>query len=305
MARNANTGWAQSAPAGYAPAATFRPGSISQTNFSNDADVSYLLGNATGSQAYHPSYEANPGYQANNSRFAALTESESHQNEGNVDEQYWSDANQQHSNHEIAENDAPAQDSPDNIPTGMNASSSKRNAPGEWRPSIEEMLSMSKEERAKLPRKDRRKLIQPRPPASDERMFRPFSTNEALDRQHSSWRMVPVLGSYMFFPNKRLRYNPLPPDVDYVRERLFNVDRPVLLKNSQEVADYVPHLSNLWRYVGQESKIDEDTGVQIDNWHCRSTVRTRTKAYGEPPKGLRKREKKVETIFGNHLLPIE
>lgn len=305
MARNVNSDWAQSGPAGYTQAATFRPADISRTHFSDDADVSFLLSNASGGQSYHPHYENDPGYQANNNRFAALTGSGSHQIESNVDEQYWPDT-QQHPEGVLANSHVPAEDTPVNVPTGRNMStlSSNRNIQSEWRPSIEEMLSMSKAERARLPRKDRRKIIQPRPPASDERNFRPFSTHEALDLQPSGWRTVgPVLGSWMFFPNKRLKYNPLPPDVDYVRERLFNLETPVLLKNSQEVADYVPHITNIWRYSKNESQIDKETGVQVDLWHCRSSVKP-SKPHGEPPKGLRKREKRVETVFGNDLLPF-
>lgn len=86
-------------------------------------------------------------------------------------------------------------------------------------------------------------------PPPDANLFP--ATNEVADAETTpiSMRMPPVIGSYMLFPNKRLRCNPIPPNIDEIREKSFYMTEPILLKNSQEIADVVPHLSKLWRRV--------------------------------------------------------
>jgi len=112
--------------------------------------------------------------------------------------------------------------------------------------------------------------------------------------------MPPVIGSYMMFPNKRLRYNPMPPNIDEIREKFFYMREPLLLKNSQEIADIVPHLSNFWRRGHEPQTMDKrDNGVQVETWECLSRQAMRPKLPSK--EGVRRRKKRSEHFDGTEL----
>lgn len=82
--------------------------------------------------------------------------------------------------------------------------------------------------------------------------------------------MPPVIGGYQEWSNMRLKYNPFPEDVDAVREKLFKLEKPVLL-TSQQYADYWPHISNM--YVRSKAPVIEDNFTAWEDWECRNQRR--------------------------------
>jgi hypothetical protein len=154
-------------------------------------------------------------------------------------------------------------------------------------------------QRSAIPRSERRKNYKPKPDPSNPRLFRPFALNEAKNTMLAQWTTPPIVGTYVMFPNKQLKYNPVPPDLDQVREKLFKMDESVLLKNSQEVADYLPHITNFWRRVAQKQEFDPGTGLQYEYWHCRS--RQSRKQGGSVSKGIRNKPKNKVVLHGRVL----
>lgn len=75
------------------------------------------------------------------------------------------------------------------------------------------------------------------------------------------------------------------------------MDESVLLKNSQEVADYVPHITNYWRRALQKVEIDEETGVQYEHWYCRSKKKGRKPAESVS-KGIRNKTMNSVAMHG-------
>jgi hypothetical protein len=152
-------------------------------------------------------------------------------------------------------------------------------------------------QKTRIPRSERRKHYKPKPDPSHPRLFRPFAPNETKDTMLAQWRTPQIVGSYVMFPNKQLKYNPVPPDLDQVREKLFKMDESVLLKNSQEVADYVPHITNFWRRAVQKVEVDEETGVQYEHWYCRSKKKGRKPAESVS-KGIRNKAMNSVAMHG-------
>jgi hypothetical protein len=152
-------------------------------------------------------------------------------------------------------------------------------------------------QRTTLPRSERRKHYKPKPEPSNPRLFRPFQPLETADTTPTQWTMPPIVGSWLMFSNKMVKYRPMPPDTDIVREKLFKMETSILLKNCQEVADYVPHITNLWRRAVQRVEIDEETGLQTEYWHCRTKKAQRVRKDEGTRKGIRNREKKSQTLF--------
>jgi hypothetical protein len=150
--------------------------------------------------------------------------------------------------------------------------------------------------RSAIPRSERRKHYKPKPDPSDPRLFRPFAPNEAKNTMLAQWTTPPIIGSYVMFPNKKLKYNPVPPDLDQVREKLFKMEDSVLLKNSQELADYLPHVTNFWRRVVQKQEVDPGTGLQYEYWYCRS--KKSRKPAESVSKGIRNKAGKRVVLHG-------
>lgn len=86
--------------------------------------------------------------------------------------------------------------------------------------------------------------------------------------------MPPVVGSMMHYANKHLKYRPFPPDVMAVRQKLFKMEEPFLL-DSQQIADYWTHMSNVWMRSTRPSP--ERNGTVVEVWECRIRRRVERK----------------------------
>lgn len=102
-----------------------------------------------------------------------------------------------------------------------------------------------------------------------------------------------VVGSYLQYPNKYLLYRPFPSDVDEVRKKLFLVERPMLL-DSQQIADYWPHISNF--YMRSSRPSTNDNGTVSEAWECRIRRRVTMKSRDKIDQGTRQRHRKDELL---------
>ncbi|OQO14365.1 hypothetical protein B0A48_01241 [Cryoendolithus antarcticus] len=132
------------------------------------------------------------------------------------------------------------------------------------------------------------------PRTSAPRDLRPFATDELQQSYPPEVKMPPIIGSWLMYPNKRIKYNPFPDNIDATRLKLFKMEQPVLLKNSQEIADLLPHVTNFWRRSVGRVYVAEN-GTQVESWGCRSTkpMERKTRSVG---KGLRVKARRV-TMF--------
>lgn len=274
-----NLDWTQSASLGYVP--TFGSGTLNTSvQSANDVDISSLLrGDASASGSHSQSAPAEER-RSSNGRVASPT--------------------QANTVSAVKPNESLTSEDPRmglNIPTtpprafeqpfwsGPNGVSSNIDGLTGYQATLHEP------ERPKGP-------VKPKPVPSNPRLFRPFALNELQDTMLEHWRTPTVMGSYVLFPNKRLKYNPVPPKLELVREKLFRVEEPILLKSSQEVADYIPHVTNLWRNSVERIRSNEG-GLVVEYWHCRSRQnKSSTPNANRAPKGVRNRDKKCEVMFG-------
>jgi hypothetical protein len=208
----------------------------------------------------------------------------------NIEEHFWPQQNEplnntppqsEHLQNGVTQDDNVRQDLANNAPSDQEAPTT--NGPAQ-------------RQKTTIPRSERRKHYKPKPDPSHPRLFRPFAPNETKDTMLAQWRTPQIVGSYVMFPNKQLKYNPVPPDLDQVREKLFKMEESVLLKNSQEVADYVPHITNFWRRALQKVEVDEETGVQYEHWYCRS--KKSRKPAESVSKGIRNKTKNRVVMHG-------
>jgi len=96
-------------------------------------------------------------------------------------------------------------------------------------------------------------------------------TGANLEEYRQKMNILPsVVGNFLHYSNRRLKYNPIPDDVDEVREKLFVVEKPLLL-TSQQIADHWPHMTNVWmRSVRHKTA---ENGVVEEVWECRQRRR--------------------------------
>ncbi|OQO14836.1 hypothetical protein B0A48_00218 [Cryoendolithus antarcticus] len=132
------------------------------------------------------------------------------------------------------------------------------------------------------------------PRTSAPRDLRPFATDEMQQSYPPEVKMPPIIGSWLMYPNKRIKYNPFPDDIDATRLKLFKMEQPVLLKDSQEIADLLPHVTNFWRRSVGRVYVAEN-GTQVESWGCRSTkpMERKSRSFGN---GLRVKARRV-TMF--------
>ncbi|KAK6436878.1 hypothetical protein LTR95_006935 [Oleoguttula sp. CCFEE 5521] len=132
------------------------------------------------------------------------------------------------------------------------------------------------------------------PRTSAPRDLRPFATDELQQSYPPEVKMPPIIGSWLMYPNKRIKYNPFPDDIDATRLKLFQMEQPILLKDSQEIADLLPHVTNFWRRSVGRVYVAEN-GTQVESWGCRSTkpMERKSRSVG---KGLRVKQRRV-TMF--------
>ena len=94
-------------------------------------------------------------------------------------------------------------------------------------------------------------------------------TAETVGFTRRDMHMPPVIGTHSHYSNKRLKYTPIIDGIDEVRHTLFELTKPVLL-NSQQIADYWPHMTNLWI---RSAKRVTDGPVWREDWECRQRAR--------------------------------
>jgi hypothetical protein len=281
--------WSQSTPNGYVPA--FRSGHINQLGHAHDANNTYMVHNEGAVHDPRSHYAANTGYHTHNAHLAQHLHTGMQAPASGIEEQFWQ---QQHD---------PSREDP--FSSGPPAARGQT-TPHEPADDANNILLDGEEpvpdgpvrlQRTTLPRSERRKHYKPKPEPSNPRLFRPFQPLETADTTPTQWTMPPIVGSWLMFSNKMVKYRPMPPDTDIVRGKLFKMETSILLKNSQEVADYVPHITNLWRRAVQRVEIDEETGLQTEYWHCRTKKAQRVRKDEGTRKGIRNREKKSQTLF--------
>lgn len=286
-ANNANMDWTQPTPA-----SAFRNGNSNHLVSPQDADVSYMIrGDASGHQS-RSQYIITNEYHTNH--LGHNLHPGLHGSGLGIEEHFWPQQND-------PSNNIPPHS--EHLQVGVTHDGDSHQTSTHDAPSDQDAPTTNgpvRRQRTTVPRSERRKHYKPKPDPSHPRLFRPFAPNETKDTMLAQWRTPPVVGSYVMFPNKRLKYNPVPPDLDKVREKLFKMEQSVLLKNSQEVADYVPHITNFWRRAVQRHDVDAETGVQYEHWYCRS------KRARKPPesvsKGIRNRTGKNVVMHGESLI---
>ena len=78
------------------------------------------------------------------------------------------------------------------------------------------------------------------------------------------WRTTaPVFGSHICYDNKLLPYDPMPANIDKMRTMLFELEEQILLL-SQQISDFLPHISNFWRDHSRSTVVIESHGTQRD-----------------------------------------
>ncbi|KAF2772953.1 hypothetical protein EJ03DRAFT_324011 [Teratosphaeria nubilosa] len=107
--------------------------------------------------------------------------------------------------------------------------------------------------------------------------------------------LPPVIGAHLHYSNIKVKYNPVPEKLDEIRNKLFLVKEPVLL-NSQQIADYWPHMSNVWHRSMR--KEEHYNGTSTETWECRQKRRTIPRARPERESGSRLRVSKKQMIEG-------
>ena len=288
MATDANMDWSQSAPNGYMPA--FRTGNVTQMNPSHGMSNTYMVHGESSVHDPRSQYGSNTGQHSHDAHLTSHLNAGMQAPASGIEEHFWP---QQHD---------PSRGDPS--PTGPAAreQTSPIEPAGEAHsilPDNEERAQegYTRQQLAAMPRSERRKLYKPRPEPSNPRLFRPFQPFELADTTPPTWTMPPIVGSWLMFSNKMVKWRPMPPDIDAVREKLFKMENSILLKNSQEVADYVPHITNIWRRAVQRVHIDVETGLQTEYWHCRTEKAQRTRRDAGQGKGLRNKENKAKVLF--------
>ncbi|TKA65902.1 hypothetical protein B0A55_10871 [Friedmanniomyces simplex] len=107
-----------------------------------------------------------------------------------------------------------------------------------------------------------------RPPTPTE----PVTSKDRFLRKNM--HLPPVVGSYLHYSNKTVKYNPMVVGIDDIRQKLFELKVPVLL-NSQQIADYWSHMTNVWMRSTKESLKGE--GAWLEAWECRHRKRVTAK----------------------------
>jgi hypothetical protein len=87
----------------------------------------------------------------------------------------------------------------------------------------------------------------------------------------------------------------LPPDLDTVRQKLFDLKTPLLL-NSQQIADYWYYMTNI--FVRDIAPSTQTNGIVVEVWECRNCRRV-NRMHKEEGTAKRKRTAK------RHLLETE
>lgn len=294
MATDANMDCSQSTPTGYVPA--FRSGNVDQYGTSHDANNPYLMRGEVPANDSRSQYGTATGYQSHNAHLASALHTGLHAPGPNLDEHFWQQQSQPAQDASLPDDPLAARDG---LADTEPSNEAENTLPIE---NASSSVCPARPKRTTVPRSERRKHYKPKPDPSHPRSFRPFQPLEMSDTTPIQWTMPPIVGSWLMFSNKMVKYRPFPPDIDAVREKLFTMKQSILLKNSQEVADYVPHINNVWRRAVQRVEIDERTGLQTEYWHCRTKKAMKPRKDDGTRKGIRNREKKSQVLFRKRVL---
>lgn len=83
-------------------------------------------------------------------------------------------------------------------------------------------------------------------PQADVSPHRDTAVPDLIANPQLAINLPPVHGGFMHWSNKRMRYNAMPLNLDAAREKLYLLEKPILL-NSQQYSDYWPHVTNFCR----------------------------------------------------------
>ena len=289
MATDANMDWSHSTPNEYVPA--FRSGNVNQLGPSHHSSNTYMVHGEGSVHDPRSQFGANTGYHSHNAHLTSHLHTSMQAPASGIEEHFWP---QQHdTSREDPFSNGPAAGREQTTP--VEPAREAHSIPLDDEEPVQE--GYTRAQLAAMPRSERRKLYKPKPEPANPRLFRPFQPLEIADTTPTQWTMPPIVGSWLMFSNKMVKYRPRPTDIDAVREKLFKMEDSILLKNSQEVADYVPHITNVWRRAVQRVEIDEETGLQTEYWHCRTKKAQRLRKDEGTRKGIRNREKKSQVMF--------
>lgn len=130
-----------------------------------------------------------------------------------------------------------------------------------------------------------------KPRARQHGHLRPADGEDTTNRKLLN--LPPVVGSCLQYLNKSVPYRPFPPDVDVIRKKVFLMENPLLL-DSQQIADYWPHVSNL--YMRSSRPSTHVNGIVSEAWECRIRRRVTMKGKDKSGTGIRQRQSKDEML---------
>ncbi|KAK3657850.1 hypothetical protein LTR56_002232 [Elasticomyces elasticus] len=110
----------------------------------------------------------------------------------------------------------------------------------------------------------------------------PEQVTSADGFSRKNMHLPPVVGSYLHYSNMTVKYNPMFDGIDDVRLKLFELKQPVLL-NSQQIASYWSHMTNVWMRSTREQAKPE--GAWVEAWECRHRKRVTAKHKSKEGRG--------------------
>ncbi|KAK3640328.1 hypothetical protein LTR56_011926 [Elasticomyces elasticus] len=118
--------------------------------------------------------------------------------------------------------------------------------------------------------------VDDRPPTPTEQV----TSADGFSRKNM--HLPPVVGSYLHYSNMTVKYDPMFEGIDNVRLKLFELKQPVLL-NSQQIASYWSHMTNVWMRSTREQAKPE--GAWVEAWECRHRKRVTAKHKSKEGRG--------------------
>ncbi|KAK5698546.1 hypothetical protein LTR17_023569 [Elasticomyces elasticus] len=118
--------------------------------------------------------------------------------------------------------------------------------------------------------------VDDRPPTPTEQV----TSADGFSRKNM--HLPPVVGSYLHYSNMTVKYDPMFDGIDNVRLKLFELKQPVLL-NSQQIASYWSHMTNVWMRSTREQAKPE--GAWVEASECRHRKRVTAKHKSKEGRG--------------------
>ncbi|KAK4961995.1 hypothetical protein LTR10_002489 [Elasticomyces elasticus] len=120
------------------------------------------------------------------------------------------------------------------------------------------------------------------PNVDDRPATPPEQVTSADGFSRKNMHLPPVVGSYLHYSNMTVKYNPMFDGIDDVRLKLFELKQPELL-NSQQIASYWSHMTNVWMRSTREQAKPE--GAWVEAWECRHRKRVTAKHKSKEGRG--------------------